>query len=87
MSYAESMDDQFLKGEFSRITVTYSAANSGWFIFGDIPGESYALTGATDSTSAMADALTWLSNGGYVQITHWSERSSTETKSVWFLPS
>jgi len=84
MPYMEAMDSQFLKGDFRRITVLYNI--SDWYIMGDVPGGNYLLTGATDATSAMADALTWLSNNGYQQITYWSERSSTETHSVWFLP-
>lgn len=85
MPYSESMDDQFLKGAFRRISVLYNI--SDWYIMGDVPGGNQVLTGATDLASALSAALTWLSNNGYVQITHWSERSSTETKSVWFLPS
>ena len=84
MPYAESMDDQFLKGVFRRIAVTYNI--SDWYVMGDIPGGNHLLTGPTDLPSAMTAALIWLSDNGYQQITYWSERSGTETRSVWFLP-
>lgn len=85
MSYSTNLDSQHLKGDFKRVTVI----NNGgiWQAQGDVPGGSQNLSGPpTDLASAKTAAETYVTGLGYLQISYWADWSSTQSKSLWFLP-
>lgn len=83
MSYAENIDSQAVKGDFKRASVI---DNSGTWQLQEVMQSAMELTGVTDLASAKSAAETYLTSNDYVQITYWIDHSSTDSRSLWFLP-